>query len=101
MSRPRTAGQPATKIDRAAAERAMRQLNLCTRLLATVLVALGARIVISGPTPVTAFSASVLAVLLLAALLLNRYGRRHQPRATPGSPRRRRQRPPGRGRAPG
>jgi hypothetical protein len=64
----------------------MRQLNLCTRLLATVLVALGARLVISGPTPVTALSAAILALLLLAALSLTRHGRRHQPRSRSSTP---------------
>lgn len=63
--------------ERAAWERAMRQLGVCTRLLAAVLVALCARLVISGPTPVTALTALIIATLLLGSLLLSRYGRRH------------------------
>lgn len=57
----------------------MRQLGVCIRLLATGLVALCARLVISGPTPLTTLTAAILAVLLLAASLLIRHGRRHQP----------------------
>ncbi len=68
-----------TSTDRASWERAMRQLTMCNRLLATGLVALCARLVISGPAPVPALSATLLALLLLASLLLTRYGRRHQP----------------------
>lgn len=64
----------------------MRQLGVCIRLLATGLVALGARLVISGPTPLTVLSAAILAVLLLAALLLTRHGRRHQPRSRSSLP---------------
>jgi hypothetical protein len=57
----------------------MRQLTTCTRLLAAVLLALAARLVISGPTPVSALAATVVAALLLVSLLLTRQGRRHQP----------------------
>lgn len=64
----------------------MRQLSVCTRLLAAGLVALGARLVISGPTPVTALSAAILALLLLAALALTRHGRQHQPRSRSSLP---------------
>ncbi|MGZ6617251.1 MAG: hypothetical protein ACXVFQ_22860 [Solirubrobacteraceae bacterium] len=79
MSRARPNDRNETEVDRVVWERAMRQLGMCTRLLAAVLVALGARLVISGPTPVSAVAATIIAGLLLAALLLTRQGRRHQP----------------------
>jgi hypothetical protein len=68
----------------------MRQLNVCNRVLATALLALSARLVISGPAPLVALSAAILAVLLLVSLLLARYGRRHQPqpRSSPTTPHR-------------
>ncbi|HEX3976025.1 MAG TPA: hypothetical protein VHW96_07150 [Solirubrobacteraceae bacterium] len=64
----------------------MRQLSVCARLLATALLALGARVVISGPTLFTALTATIIAWLLLASLLLIRYGRRHPPRAQSPAP---------------
>jgi hypothetical protein len=79
MSSPRLDDPRVTEIDRAVWERAMRQLSACTRLLATGLVALGARLVIAGPTPVTVLSTAILALLFLASLLLTRRGRRYQP----------------------
>lgn len=86
MSSPRHDDPTATEINRAVWERAMRQLNVCSRLLAAVLLALGARLVISGPTPLTLLSAAIVALLLLASLLLIRHGRRHQPRFRPSTP---------------
>jgi hypothetical protein len=74
-------GHAAPGTDRAAWERAMRQLRMCTRLLAAALLALGARLVLAGPTPVTAVSAVIVAALLLAALLLTHHGRSYEPRS--------------------
>lgn len=84
-SRPRRDDPRGTEIDRAVWERTMRQLSVGTRLLATGLVALGARLVIAGPTPVTVLSAAILALLFLAALLLTRHGRRYEPRSRSGT----------------
>jgi hypothetical protein len=85
MSSPRRDHPRVTEIDHTVWERAMRQLSVCTRLLATGLVALGARLAIAGPTPVTVLSAAILAFLFLAALLLTRYGRRYHPRSRSGT----------------
>ena len=57
----------------------MRRLRVYTRLLAAVLLALAARIVVAGPSPLTAVTATIIAGLLLASLRLSHYGRRHQP----------------------
>jgi hypothetical protein len=86
MSRHRPDVPSRTEIDRAVWERTVRQLSVCTKLLATGLVALGARLVISGPTPVIALTVAILASLLLASLLLARYGRRYQPRSVSSRP---------------
>jgi hypothetical protein len=79
MSTVRPSARTAADIERGVWERAMRQLRVCSRLLAAVLVAVGARIVITGATPLTAVTATIIAVLLAASLLLSRQGRRHQP----------------------
>jgi hypothetical protein len=64
----------------------MRRLGVTTRLLAAVLLAVIARMLIFGPTLTTGLTATVIAALNLASLLLTRYGRRHEPvsqRSTP------------------
>jgi 4-amino-4-deoxy-L-arabinose transferase-like glycosyltransferase len=60
-------------------EREMKRLGVVTRLLAAVLLALVARILIFGSTVTTGLTATVIAALTLASLLLTRYGRRHEP----------------------
>jgi len=64
----------------------MRQLSMCTRLLAVVLLALGVRLVIARPTPVTALTATIIASLLIASLVLARHGRSHHPPSRPPAP---------------
>ena len=46
----------------------MHKLRLCNRLLAVVLLALGARLLVSGFTPAVGVSLLVIGVLLLASL---------------------------------
>jgi hypothetical protein len=58
----------------------MKRLTGLSRLLAAVLIALGARILIAGPNPTSNLSAAISATLLLGSILLARYGRRHAPR---------------------
>jgi hypothetical protein len=60
-------------------EREMRRLGVSTRVLAAVLLALIARILVSGLTLAGGVAAMVCAALTLASLLLTRYGRRHEP----------------------
>ncbi len=60
-------------------EREMRRLRVSTRLLATALVAVLARIILAGPTAMTGLVAAVFAVLTLASLLLSHYGQRREP----------------------
>ncbi len=60
-------------------EREMRRLSVITRLLGTVLLALGARMLVTGPTLSSAVTAGVTVILLLAAILLTRRGRKLKP----------------------
>lgn len=57
----------------------MRRLAVHTRLLIVVLLAIVARILLSGLTVVNGIAALICASLALATLLLSRYGHRHEP----------------------
>lgn len=56
-----------TEVQQAIREREMRRLLVITRLLGTVLLATGARMLITGPTLSGAVTAGVTVILLLAA----------------------------------
>lgn len=71
-------------------EREMRRLVVITRLLAAVVLALVVRILILGPTLTTVLTATVIAVLTVASLLLTRYGHRHEPPSQRSTPHHRR-----------
>lgn len=70
--------------------RAIRQLSVCTRLLAAALLALVARLLIAGPTPVSALTAVIVAVLFFASLLLAHHVRGIHPPSPPTARQRRR-----------
>jgi uncharacterized membrane protein YfbV (UPF0208 family) len=80
LSRP--SGREALASEQAAYDRAIRQLRVCIRLLSAALLGLLARIVVDGATLAVALAAAVVALLLLAAGALWRYGRRVQPHAS-------------------
>jgi len=61
----------------------MRRLRVGNRLLAAVLLALGARLVVSGLTFASGLSCAVVGALLLMSLLLTRYGQRFEPPIRP------------------
>lgn len=65
---------------RAIWERAMRRLRVSVRLLGVVLLALGARMVITGVTVLSALTAAIIAGLLFASMHLAHQGRRLEPR---------------------
>ncbi len=73
-------GRPAQasrkELDRLEWERAMKRLNVLTRALAAVLLALFVRMVVLGVTVPIALTTSILAVLLIASVLLARRGKR-------------------------
>ncbi|HEX3519452.1 MAG TPA: hypothetical protein VHT29_10510 [Solirubrobacteraceae bacterium] len=68
-----------SKRERAAWERVMRRLRVCTAFLGAVLLALAARVVVSGVTFAAALSGVIVLALLVASLLLTRHGRRLEP----------------------
>lgn len=68
------------ELERAVWERVMRRLRVSTRLLSAVLLALVARAIGSGLGFAVELSATIVAFLLLVALLLTRQGRRLEPR---------------------
>jgi hypothetical protein len=72
---------PASRSDleRAIWDREMRRLRMATRLLSAVLLALVARMIISGPRFATELSAAIITLILLATLCLTRRGRRLRP----------------------
>jgi hypothetical protein len=57
----------------------MRRLRVATWVLAAILVALIARMIVSGPKFATELSAAIIALVLIGALRLTRMGRRIQP----------------------
>jgi hypothetical protein len=67
------------QLRRSAWEREMRRLRVIVRLLAVVLLALAARMVVSGINAVIGVTGGIVAGLLVAALLLTREGRRLEP----------------------
>lgn len=61
----------------------MRRLRFGTRVLTVVLLALAARVVVSGVNFAIGLSGAIVAVLLLASILLMRQGRQLEPRIGP------------------
>ena len=57
----------------------MRRLGVMARLLDAALLALIARMLVSGPTFTSGLITTVMALLLIASLLLARSGRPHEP----------------------
>ncbi len=67
----------------------MRRLRMTNRMLSVVLVAAGARAIVSGPRSGVVIVGTIVALLLLASLLLTRHGSRLDPRTHAGSTARR------------
>lgn len=67
------------QLRRSAWEREMRRLGVIVRVLAAVLLALAARVLVSGINAVIGVTGGIVAGLLVAALLLTRQGRRLEP----------------------
>jgi hypothetical protein len=67
------------ELRRAIWEREMNRLRTGARVLSAVLVALIARVLISGPNFATELSGGIIAVLLLATVLLTRRGHQLEP----------------------
>jgi hypothetical protein len=61
----------------------MRRLRIGTGLLAAVLLALGARMIVSGPTVTLGISTTITVVLLVTSLVLVVQGRRLEPPRPP------------------
>jgi hypothetical protein len=57
----------------------MRRLRVCTAFLGAVLLALAARVVVSGLTFAAALSGLIVLALLVASVLLTHHGRRLEP----------------------
>jgi hypothetical protein len=72
-------GTSVVELEPATWERIMRRLRVLTGVLSAVLLALGVRMIVFGPKVVTAATSAIIAVLLVAALLLTRQGRRLEP----------------------
>ncbi len=67
---------PVSSTQRAIWEREMRRLNIGRRVLLAVLLAVGARVILSGLNVASGLSLTIVAALLLASLRLSRQGRR-------------------------
>jgi hypothetical protein len=88
------AQQAPGRLERAVWERSMSRLRLCNRILTVVLLALVARALLSGFTPAVELTATMIAVLLFASVLLTVHGRGLDPdraarpdaRSEPGEP---------------
>src|SRR5450759_1035168 len=85
---------PVSSTQRAIWEREMRRLSIGRRVLFAVLLALGARVIVSGLNFASGLSLAVVAALFVASLVLTRQGRRLQPSQASGAERSRE--PPGR-----
>jgi hypothetical protein len=72
-------GTSVVELEPATWERIMRRLRVLSGLLGAALLALGVRLIVFGPATVTAATTAIIAVLLVAALLLTRHGRRLEP----------------------
>jgi hypothetical protein len=79
QARGATGSQPSHPLERAGWERMMRRLRVSVRLLGVVMLAVIARMAVSGPTPTSVLSASVIGTMLIVALRLIRYGHRIEP----------------------
>lgn len=92
----RTSATTQAEARHASWEREMKRLSVITRLLASVWLALGVRMLITGPALTSGLLAGVIAGLLLAAIWLTRRGHRVEPslpavvaNAVPAGPRKR------------
>lgn len=81
MSTTRVRDSASSEARHKAWQREIRHARQTTRLLATALVALCVRILISGATRASVVTATILALLLLAARLVARYGQKAEPNA--------------------
>jgi hypothetical protein len=80
----RTSSQTSSRgLDRLTWERMMRRLRVTTGLLGAILLALLARMIILGATLLAGLTSAFIAVLVIAALLLTRQGKRLEPRSAP------------------
>jgi hypothetical protein len=75
----RAGDQSRNQLERAVWERVMRRLRVGSGLLAAVLLALVARMIISGVTLTLGVSATIIVVLLAASLMMTAHGRRLEP----------------------
>jgi hypothetical protein len=68
------------ELERAVWERVMKRLRISTRMLSAILLALLARVIVSGLSVATELSAAIITPLLLGSVLLTRHGHRLEPR---------------------
>jgi hypothetical protein len=78
---------PVSSTQRAIWEREMRRLSIGRRVLVVVLLALAARVIVSGLNFASGLSLAIAAALFVASLLLTRQARRLEPSRFSGAKR--------------
>ena len=82
MSTVRVRDSTRSEVQYQAWEREIKRARLASRLLATALLGLCIRTLVSGVTFASILAATIISALLLTALLLTRYGQKIEPQQT-------------------